>query len=134
MKLQPWGNHQELNNGHVVGADEQVSIQWAENSSLDAYMLRFWADGGGHLFPCGCSATTGYGPPNHRIDDIEFRHEYKGAYAPTAGVPQAALGMMNRGLVDYPDPSFSDSIFPGGDQLQRQLYENLNNYWLEGVP
>lgn len=134
MNLQPWGRS-EIVNGHVVGADEQASIFWATNVSLDAYMRRFWLSGGGYLFPCGCSPTSGWDAPNHRIDDMEFRHEFKGAFVPTQGIPSAAINMQNRGLVDYPDPTFSDSIFPGGDQLQAQLYQNLNNYWMgEGVP
>ena len=133
MNLWPWGNRAQLNNGHIVGADEQESIFWAVNTSLDAYRRRWWLSGGGDLFPCGCD-LAGFGPPHHRIDDMEFRREYKGAFVPTQGVPSAAINIQNRGLVDYPEPSFSDSIFPGGDALQRQLYENLNAYWFAGVP
>lgn len=123
-----------LVNGHVVGGDEQESLAWAVNSDLDAYRVRWWFNGGGHLFPCGCSPVSGWGAPDHRIDLIEPRNEFKGAFVPTAGVGGAAQNIANRGLVDYPEPSFSDSIFPGGEQLQRQLYESLNAYWLEGVP
>ena len=135
MNIDPWGNHQEIVNGHVVGANEQAAIYGVINGfDLDSYRTRWWFNGGGHLFPCGCSPTSGWGAPDHRIDDIEFRHENKANFIPTPGVPSAAINMQNRGLVDYPDPTFGDSIFPGGDHLQYQLYEALNSYWLGSVP
>ena len=133
LNIQPWGN-KTINNGHVVGEEDQISIYWATNLSLDSYRRRWWFEGGEHLFPCGCSPTAGWDVPNHRIDDIEFRHENKANFIPTQGTPGQAQNMRNRGLVDYPDPTFGDSIFPGGDQLQGQLYEALNSYWLGSVP
>ena len=133
LNIQPWGN-KRLNNGHVEGGTEQASIWAAINLfDLDSYRTRWWFHGGGTLFPCDCP-LSGYGPPDHRIDDIEFRHEYKPTFVPTAGVPSAAINISNRGLVDYNTPTFADSIFPGGDALQWQLYENLNSYWFSGVP
>lgn len=132
MNINPWSNKTTTNNGHVVGGQEQATIYWATNLSLDSYRRRWWLDGGGHLFPCGCD--LGFGPPTHRIDDIEFRHENKANFIPTPGVGGQAQNMQNRGLVDYPVPSFSDSIFPGGDPLQWQLYESLNEYWAGSVP
>lgn len=134
LNIQPWGN-KRINNGHIEGGTEQVTI-WAVTNlfDLDSYRTRWWFHGGGTLFPCGCSPLDGFGPPTHRIDDIEFRHENKRNFIPTQGVPYAAIAMRNRGLVDYNTPTFADSIFPGGDQLQAQLYENLNAYWFSGVP
>lgn len=134
MRINPWGNHQEIVNGHVVGADEQASIYWATNVSLDAYMRRFWLQGGGDLFPCGCSPTAGWDAPHHRIDLADFRHQSHYAFIPTAGVGGQAQNIANRALVDYNQPTTADSIFPGGQQLQGQLYEALNGYWLGEVP
>ena len=134
MNIDPWGNQTTTVNGHVVGADDQAAIFWAVNSSLDAYIRRYWLQGQYREAPQGGNPLVRFAPVFPVIETIEQRNEFKGAFVPTQGVQQAAWAMKGRGLVDYPEPSFSDSIFPGGDQLQNELYQALNGYWLGDVP